>query len=113
MPRDYQLAIVARDPLHAHATFPPKFPGFDGHFPDAPILPGFMHVQLALDTLALANLPANLAGVQNAKFVRGVPPDTQIEIVLIRNEDATWDVRIADPLGDAYSHFLLRTEPVA
>jgi 3-hydroxymyristoyl/3-hydroxydecanoyl-(acyl carrier protein) dehydratase len=109
MPRDYQLAIVSRDPLRAHAAFPPKFPGFDGHFPDAPILPGFMHVQLALDTLALANLPGTLAGVQNAKFVRGVPPDTQIEIVLIRNDDRSWDVRIADPGGDSYSHFTLMT----
>jgi 3-hydroxyacyl-[acyl-carrier-protein] dehydratase len=109
MPDGYELSIAGRNPLRAQATFPAKFPGFDGHFPNAPILPGFVHVQLALDTLALAGFPANLAGVQNAKFVRGVPPETQVEIVLIRNEDGTWDVRIADPLGDAYSHFTLQT----
>jgi 3-hydroxymyristoyl/3-hydroxydecanoyl-(acyl carrier protein) dehydratase len=105
----YELTLLSADPMHAQAMFPPTFPGFDGHFPGAPILPGFMHVQLALDTLLSADLPGALVCVHNAKFVRGIPPGTLIDIRLLRNEDASWDVQIADALGEAYSRFTLET----
>jgi 3-hydroxymyristoyl/3-hydroxydecanoyl-(acyl carrier protein) dehydratase len=58
---DYTLILESTTPILRAATrFPSDFPGFDGHFPNNPLLPGFMHIQLAVDLLAAANLPHTL-----------------------------------------------------
>jgi 3-hydroxymyristoyl/3-hydroxydecanoyl-(acyl carrier protein) dehydratase len=109
MPSNYELSLIFTNPLRACATFPSAFPGFDGHFPGNQTLPGFMHIQLALDTLALANLPAKLVSVQNAKFLRSIPPETPVEIALTHEDPTTYDIRISDPLGKPYSRFIIHT----
>ncbi len=60
--------------LRAHAFFPITHPAFQGHFPNNPILPGFLHIQLALDLLRAANFPHILKEIQTAKFTPPIPP---------------------------------------
>jgi len=72
--------------------FPPSHPAFDGHFPGNPILPAFLHVQIALDLLHEAGLPARLSRVESAKFVRAVRPEESIAIELTRGAPGEYDV---------------------
>jgi len=69
-------------PLRARACFPPTFPGFDGHFPGNPILPGFCHIQLAVDFLQQLHPDTTLASVDNARFTRPIRPNDPILLEL-------------------------------
>lgn len=61
--------------------FPPTFVGFDGHFPDQPILPGI--VQILSGILAAGDGSMALQKVTKAKFSRIINPG---ELVLVRAE---------------------------
>ena len=76
-------AWSADQPLSAEVTIPPNFLGFQGHFPNQPILPGFLHLQLALAVLRLGvREMGSLAGVPVAKFHQPILPGTRIVIDL-------------------------------
>ncbi|MGN6367866.1 MAG: hypothetical protein ACTHN5_06355 [Phycisphaerae bacterium] len=95
MPTTYTLHLLTTSPqLTARASFPATFPGFDGHFPHNPILPGFMHIQLALDTLQLANLPHTLNQIPSAKFSKPIPPDSEIHLTLTPLNPTTYEATL-------------------
>ena len=67
---------VEGDVATAEISFPPGFSGFQGHFPENPILPGVCQIGAAM---ALAGRMCGtrqvLAEIINAKFVAMVVPD--------------------------------------
>lgn len=110
MTREYSLTILRSPPPYsAQASFPKDFIAFDGHFPGNPILPGFMHIQLALDLLRQLNLPAYLREVTSAKFLRPIFPEEKLVITLTPDQN-TFAVDIAAN-GQPCSHLVLITSP--
>ena len=68
--------------------FPPTFVGFDGHFPDRPILPGIVQVLAGMLT---AGDSMKLQKVAKAKFSRVINPG---ELMLVRAETQNKDGNI-------------------
>jgi 3-hydroxymyristoyl/3-hydroxydecanoyl-(acyl carrier protein) dehydratase len=95
----YRLDCTSTGPtVEGRCQFPPGFPGFDGHFPGDPILPGFLHIQTALDLLHLAAAvpaAAALAGVENAKFTRPIRPHEEVTIRLTPAGPLEFDAELA------------------
>ncbi|MBE1426604.1 3-hydroxymyristoyl/3-hydroxydecanoyl-(acyl carrier protein) dehydratase [Desulfomicrobium macestii] len=69
--------------------FPPTFVGFDGHFPDRPILPGI--VQVLAGMLTASDDSMTLHKVAKAKFSRVITPG---ELMLVRAETQKKDGNI-------------------
>jgi hypothetical protein len=113
MSQDYTLELLSTCPtLRARAIFPSTHPAFDGHFPSSaggPILPGFMHIQITLDILALANQPAELETITDARFTIAILSDQSIDIELIPTSLNEFDATLT--LADQpASRFHLRTK---
>jgi len=68
--------------------FPPTFVGFDGHFPDRPILPGIVQILAGMLT---AGDSMKLQKVAKAKFSRVINPG---ELMLVRAETQKKDGNI-------------------
>lgn len=69
------------DAATAELAFPPEFTGFQGHFPEQPILPGVCQMTLALVMAdRMQGRRTKMAAVTNAKFVAVVMPDQPLEI---------------------------------
>jgi 3-hydroxyacyl-[acyl-carrier-protein] dehydratase len=61
--------------------FGKEFAGFDGHFPDYPILPAVAQIQMILSTAQMVlKTPVNLLGVLNAKFMIPIKPEQEIVV---------------------------------
>jgi 3-hydroxymyristoyl/3-hydroxydecanoyl-(acyl carrier protein) dehydratase len=61
----------------------PGYPGFDGHFPGDPILPGMCHLDLAVRAASIAlRLPLVLAEAERVRFTRAVRPGEVLRISL-------------------------------
>jgi 3-hydroxyacyl-[acyl-carrier-protein] dehydratase len=66
--------------LHASFLFPRSFCGFEGHFPDKPVLPGTCTILAAIVLLeAGGGKPLDLKEVVTAKFLATIPPETTVE----------------------------------
>jgi len=68
--------------LRMEFIFPPTFVGFNGHFPDRPILPGIVQVQTGMLTAGEGNM--TLQKVVKAKFSRVVSPG---ELMVVKAEN--------------------------
>ena len=99
-------------PLEARATFPENFPGFDGHFPGHPILPGFAQIQLALDILHRA-FPSlgNLLEIPSAKFSRPIHPNEPITLTLQSTPSGLIHVTLTTAAQPASTFDLLLSPP--
>jgi 3-hydroxyacyl-[acyl-carrier-protein] dehydratase len=105
---DLQDALVAIEPGVEPGTWEAKFcfaPGlslFKGHFPDHPILPGVMQVEMA--HLAMARITGanyRIIGVKKAKFTGEVFPGDQITVRLAANDrEDCLQVRAQLSVGD-------------
>ena len=105
----YMLTLLSQDrAITGAASFPPEFPAFQGHFPGNPILPACMHIQAALDLLALAGLPAELAAVQNAKFTKPIKPEQSIRIHITPTSPDAFHSTLT-VANETVSHFDLHT----
>jgi 3-hydroxyacyl-[acyl-carrier-protein] dehydratase len=68
--------------LEARFLFPPAFTGFQGHFPEAPVLPGVCAVQAVLVMLeTVRQRPVRLRRIAKAKFFAAVAPDEELLFV--------------------------------
>lgn len=104
---NYTLTLLTTSPaITATVTFPADFLAFQGHFPDQPLLPGFMHIQLALDTLKAVHLPHQLKEVSTAKFSAPILPDHTVTIILRPTTANTYDAKITSE-SDTHSTFTL------
>jgi hypothetical protein len=71
----------------AQAIFPTEFVGFQGHFPSGALLPGFMHVQVAIDTLRASGTPGELREISTGKFTAPILPNVPVTISIQRDGD--------------------------
>lgn len=70
---------VEGDSATAEIYFPKTFSGFQGHFPDQPILPGVCQISLALVVAErMREIRLALSEVINTKFVAMAVPDQLI-----------------------------------
>ena len=73
--------MPAAGALRRHFSFPPAFPGFAGHFPGHPILPGVVQVLTALTVAEeLHGGRLQLVGVEHAKFQVQLRPGDEIAV---------------------------------
>jgi 3-hydroxyacyl-[acyl-carrier-protein] dehydratase len=116
------IAVSAVGPLSVDGSgtatrtfrFAPDFPGFDGHFPGAPILPAIVQIQVAVAVASEhAGTPLRLAAVEAAKFLSPVRPGE--EIVASCRPAGPGDAPMHDATitagGRAAATFLLRLVP--
>ncbi len=71
----------------AQLSFPRHFAAFAGHFPEDPILPGFIQIELALDVLRRLNMAARLQAVRQAKFYLPIRPGQKVDASLASPDD--------------------------
>ena|SRR5579862_6316933 len=96
--------------IRGRAVFQAAFDGFDGHFPGTPLLPGFMHVQAALDLLWAAGVESRLERVEAAKFSRPIGPGEAVNLTLSPAAPGVYDVVLSNvETGDMCSRFRLLT----
>ncbi len=72
---------IDSDEFSKSFTFDADFIGFDGHFPDNPILPGV--VQLMAGSIAAsqaADTPLVIHGVSRTKFLRQITPGERLNV---------------------------------
>lgn len=61
--------------------FPEGFAGFDGHFPNFPILPAIVEIGAVVALVGEAKgVPQRLVGVQDAKFLNTVHPGEELTV---------------------------------
>lgn len=107
-PRIQLLPAHEAEKVCAMAAFSAAYPGFQGHFPGEPILPGFLHLQLALDVLALAGrLSGTLRAVPSAKFMMPITPQRNILVELKNESPDTWACLLSAD-GTTVSSFVLQ-----
>jgi 3-hydroxymyristoyl/3-hydroxydecanoyl-(acyl carrier protein) dehydratase len=73
----------------------PDCPYFEGHFPNNPILPGFVQIRWAVLACCERFEPlkhARLSRMSRIKFKRPIGPDTDLKLTLVRKE---CDIRFA------------------
>ena len=62
-------------------TFPEDFPGFRGHFPDRPVLPGVCLVQAGVALAgAMMHRDVRLKAIVTAKFLSAILPREPVEV---------------------------------
>ena len=75
--------------------FDKDFPGFHGHFPGYPLLPGIVMIGMSLAVCeAACTAPMMLAGLERAKFSKQVLPGDTVRVeVSIQKRDDGYNVR--------------------
>lgn len=68
--------------IEAEVFFPAGHPGFQGHFPSHPLLPGFLHIQAVLDVLSFLGGSVDVAMLREAKFLRPIRPGERLQITI-------------------------------
>ena len=93
--------------LKARVTFPAAFAGFEGHFPGRAVLPGFCHIQAAVDLIDRARAGAVLAGVESAKFTRPILPGEEVLLEVVEAASMIYDATLS-VAGESCSRFRLQ-----
>jgi 3-hydroxyacyl-[acyl-carrier-protein] dehydratase len=70
---------TASGEFEAGFVFPPAFPGFAGHFPGKPVLPGIAQIMAVIHACGVGTPPA-LRAVKSCKFLRPVAPGERIAV---------------------------------
>jgi len=82
--------------------FDKRFPGFDGHFPGAPLLPGVIMLKIGvLMTELLLEKSLTLKKIKHAKFARSIYPHESIESrINIQTENEGYGIQAQIVKGD-------------
>ncbi len=96
-------------------SFDHDFPGFRGHFPGYPIVPGvaLLHLTLVLAEQA-SSCPMVLSAVDRAKFSRQVLPGDQVaaEVKVVRDDDSFTIKAGLTIEGKSAGSFIMKTRKV-
>ena len=97
------------DAATVEVSFPPGFSGFQGHFPEQPVLPGVCQIGTAVVLAGrMRGTPQVLTEIINAKFVAMVVPD---QLLLLRGTLADGLLRVSiTSNGERVAEFKLRVE---
>ena len=74
----FDLSEPAADKLTARFSFPAEFTGFQGHFPDNPVLPGVCMIQAVIVMLKEFEKKISLKEIIQAKFFMPVSCDQEL-----------------------------------
>ncbi|MCF8128283.1 MAG: hypothetical protein K9N10_07190 [Deltaproteobacteria bacterium] len=80
-----------------NAQVPPDSPWFDGHFPDDPTLPGIAQLEMAVDTIRLAEKRTiSVHKFRKVRFKRVIRPGEKLKIVVTpkKIEEGSYAFRI-------------------
>jgi 3-hydroxymyristoyl/3-hydroxydecanoyl-(acyl carrier protein) dehydratase len=106
----YPLTLLSHGPdIIGTACFPADYPAFHGHFPGNPILPACLHIQAALDLLALVGRPSALAAIEDAKFLHPIKPDQLIHIFIKTHPHGYYHATLT-VLDQTVSHFRIKVQ---
>lgn len=76
-------------------TFPKDFVAFNGHFPQQPLLPAIVQIELAIFTISKKlNKDVKLKTVKKAKFLSPIFPQDTINLIVIDKDNNNFDVTI-------------------
>lgn len=90
-----EFSINSNGGISAQAVFAAEFSGFDGHFPQRPILPGICQIELCRILAQKSNnLPLIIKEVKLAKFFSPIVQNETIEISMTATSDLGWEVDI-------------------
>ncbi|MDR2772986.1 MAG: hypothetical protein LBB93_05920 [Elusimicrobiota bacterium] len=66
-----------------------NFCAFKGHFPTYPILPGIVHIEIVLFCIRkmLAKPNINIKEIKKIKFIKPIPPATQVCVEIARTQN--------------------------
>ena len=103
MPMDDPLSIFSilhsREPIadggRFHCTVPADYPGFDGHFPGSPVVPGVCQIHWAVEVaLAYSRAPRlHIGELAAVKFHNLLTPGT-VFVVEVEWKNSGWRYRI-------------------
>jgi 3-hydroxyacyl-[acyl-carrier-protein] dehydratase len=72
---------LTSDNVSGSIVFDPDFPGFQGHFPGNPVLPGVCLIEAAVQLISHgAKRNLQLAEVENVKFFSPVNPGDEVKL---------------------------------
>jgi 3-hydroxymyristoyl/3-hydroxydecanoyl-(acyl carrier protein) dehydratase len=104
----YEMEVVSLEgTLRARVRFSEGFAGFDGHFPGRPVLPGFCHIQAAVDLVRRMLAGAMLVRVENAKFTRPILPGEEVLLEMVEAAPLVFDTTLS-VAGESCSRFRLQ-----
>lgn len=76
--------VAGSGECEAAFLFPPSFPGFAGHFPGKPVLPGIAQIMAVVHVCGLS-APAAMRFIKTCKFLRPVFPGERIDMTVSRS----------------------------
>ena len=68
--------------LSARCLLPARFIGFQGHFPDRPVLPGVCLAQVVIEAYNVLHRPARLLEIVKADFLHPVTPGETFALLI-------------------------------
>lgn len=86
---DTLIGSIVCEQNTAAATYnlPPSFKGFDGHFPNHPILPAVLQIMLGkIVCNALTSKPLTIKSIERAKFMQEISPNMNIQVKAIQKD---------------------------
>ena len=89
-----------------HIVIPEKHPAFPHHFPDRPIVPGSILLEMLLDLVAENGFP--VTSVKRCKFNGLVFPGAILEINIAERSESEWEVELLDKAVQVLSATLTR-----
>ena len=106
---DFQLSLKPAPLLEGEWLVPADLDFLDGHFPQAPTVPGFvvLEVCLAFARQSTARPTLQLTGVSSAKFTQPLTPGNLIQIRATRTGEDLWDFKW-ERAGDSVAEVRLR-----
>lgn len=114
-PRSPHLRLIARDDqrVELEITVPSDLYYFDGHFPDAPILPGVVQVDWAIGNgRRYFNLPQSFKGINALKFQQVIQADMPVTLELQHDiQKNSLNFRYFSPKGQHASGRVLFAAP--
>ena len=75
------------DELNAKIKITDKDAIFDAHFPDFPLLPAFIQIDIAVSILKKNEIYINITSIENAKFKEKIIPGDIVEYIIKLNDD--------------------------
>ena len=76
------------DEITAQIRIPPDSPWFDGHFPEAPVLPGIAQLGMVYDLLCrFFNQRLPVEGLSRVRFKQMIRPDQDV-VLTVKTDDA-------------------------
>jgi 3-hydroxymyristoyl/3-hydroxydecanoyl-(acyl carrier protein) dehydratase len=110
-PRAPDLRLISREEnrVELEMTVPANLFYFDGHFTQAPILPGVVQVDWAISNgRQYFDLPPNFQGINALKFQQVIQPDNPITLELIHDtQKSSLNFRYFSPNGQHASGRIL------